>query len=687
MKCLSLFSFPVMCNTDFNFEFMCRSLFEKRMDGDETRWRPPSVLFIPLLLCGGLIFFVDVFQLQSFEIPITTMSLPQPRFVGFPENYNLKGFLIKTEGCRIPDMEAFDASIKQYITDENQVVCNNATPPMIESNLTHLYLLRTSLDEYGVSETSALKCCYSKFQRRKPTDEESDNKLTFNKKCIYFNQTVRVNEEYVKVTCFHNGSEIYKDLFSFVPIKPEVKTNLKAKSPTSFMNVLIIGVDAVSRLNLHRQMPKTVQILKDLNAIEFYGYNKVGDNTFPNLIPVLTGMSERELTKNCWPSKNTRFDDCPFIWKNFSENGYATVFAEDAAWMGIFNYVKRGFKDQPTNYYWGPFNRYSEHEIGNEHKMNVYMCVGGRLVYKTLLEYIDKVVRSMHINKIPYFGFFWGASLSHDYLNKPKLGDNDYAKFLNKLRTNGLLNHTALIFMSDHGIRWGGIRTTYQGRMEERLPFLFISLPESYQESYYQTYINLRRNTRRLTTPYDLHETLKDLLDPYALTNEALSTRIQTRVDRRAYSLFEPIPTNRTCDSAGIESHWCTCQQSESVDKNDRIVVEAAKFTVDYINDQLEGYADCANLTLAEIFNARLHSSSENVLVGKHYNYTRDFTIAFRTTPGDANFEATVRQHLQKGKPGYSFNITGTISRINLYGKQSLCVTDFHLKLYCYCKT
>ncbi|KAF2881134.1 hypothetical protein ILUMI_25045 [Ignelater luminosus] len=661
-----------------------RLLLEKRMDGDETRWRPPSVLFVPLLLCGGLIFFVDVFQLQSFGIPTATISLPQPRFVGFPENYNLKGFLIKTEGCRIPDMEAFDASIKEYIYDEDHIACNNDTPPLVESNLTHLYLLRTSLADYGVSDISALKCCYSEFRRKTPTDQDSDNKFIINKTCIGFNETARINKEYVKVTCFYNGSEIYKDLFAFVPIKPEVKS-LKSKSPNSFMNVLIIGVDAVSRLNLHRQMPKTVQILKDINAIEFLGYNKVGDNTFPNLVPVLTGMSEKELVKNCWPSKNARFDDCPFIWKNFSEYGYATAFAEDAAWMGIFNYVKRGFKEQPTNYYWGPFNYMSEREIGNEHKMNAYMCVGSRMVYKTLLEYVNKFVRSMHINKIPYFGFFWGASLSHDYLNKPKLGDNDYAKFLNELRTNGLLNHTALVFMSDHGIRWGGIRTTYQGRMEERLPFLFISLPPSYQEIYYQTYINLRRNSRRLTTPYDLHETLKDLLDPYALTSDILSARIQAREDSRGYSLFEPIPTNRTCDSAGIASHWCTCQQSVSVDKSDHTVVEAAKFTVEYINDKLEGYADCANLTLAEIYNARLHSSGEHVLVGK--NYTQDYTVAFRTTPGDANFEATIRQHLSKGSAVYFFTITGTISRINLYGKQSLCITDFHLKLYCYCKT
>lgn len=52
----------------------------------------------------------------------------------------------------------------------------------------------------------------------------------------------------------------------------------------------MVGVDSVSRLNFHRQFPKTVAILKDkLKSYEMYGYNKVRDNTFINLVPMFLG--------------------------------------------------------------------------------------------------------------------------------------------------------------------------------------------------------------------------------------------------------------------------------------------------------------------------------------------------------------------------------------------------------------
>lgn len=655
------------------------------MDDDESRWRPPSFLFIPLILCGGFICYIDIFQLQTFKISTETIQLPQPRFVGHTEDENLKGFLIKTEGCRIPDMNPLDSSVAQYIFREKPIVCNNNTPPLIESNLTSLYLLRSALLSYGISDISALKCCYSNFKRVVPSSKDADNKVSFNSKCVPFNISVTVSEEFVQVKCSYNGSNIYKDFFSFVPIKAKLVDKSVKKSKYPMLNVLVIGLDAVSRLNLHRQMPKTVQILQDLNAVEFLGYNKVADNTFPNLIPVLTGLSEKELTQNCWKTKNDKFDKCPFVWKKYNEGKFATVFGEDAAWMGIFNYLKKGFKNQPTDYFWDAFDYTAERQIGNKHDMNVYQCIGAKLVYKSLLEYIDKFANTMHINRIPYFGFFWGSSISHDYLNKPHLADNDYAKFFNRLRVNGTLKNTALVFMSDHGIRWGDIRTTYQGRMEERLPFLFIALPKQFREDFYMTYVNLKVNARRLTTPFDLHETLVDLVNPYGLSKEILFKRSQSNQNKRGYSLFTTIPGNRTCENAGISPHWCTCQKSTSVSIKDTIVLKAAAFSVQYINEQLIGYADCAKLSLAEIYNARVHSSADQLLGNKHYS--RDYTIAFRTSPGDATFEATVRQHLSKKSKSFYFNITGTISRINLYGRQSLCVTDFHLKLYCYCKT
>ncbi|KAK5646626.1 hypothetical protein RI129_005090 [Pyrocoelia pectoralis] len=650
------------------------------MDGDELRWRPPVILLIPILLCCIFIFYVDVFQLTTLNIS-STFKLPPPRFLGYVEDNNLNDYLIKTEGCRIPYMDPLDPSIVEFITNEKQVLCNKNKPPLFKSNLTSLHVIDSSLKYYKIHNESALECCYTVFKRVVPNFKENDNKVEYGE-CLPFYRDVNIDDEFVKVSCTYKSKQIYTDFFSFVPIKPTLTTQYS--DSTSLLNVLVIGLDAVSRVNLHRQMPKTVQVLKEMEAVEFLGYNKVADNTFPNLIPILTGLSENELAETCWRSINDRFDNCSFIWKNFSRKNYATAFGEDSAWMGMFNYAKFGFTVQPTDYFWDPFNYRSEKEIGNQHKMNVYQCVGSREVYKVLLEYIEKFVLRMRQSNIPFFGFFWGSSLSHDYLNKPKLGDEHYANFFGDLVRNGILKNTVLLFISDHGIRWGGIRATFQGRMEERLPFLFMVLPSEYRENHHLAYSNLKRNARRLITPFDLHETIKDLLNPYALTQNFINSRAENRDgDVRGYSLFELIPSNRTCLSANIASHWCTCQESTKIDNNSNIAVETGAFAIDYLNNKLSGYAECAKLALANVHNIHEHSTKEQFIHGK--SYYLDYTIVFETVPGNGIFEATIRKHVKNGENTSYFNVTGTISRINLYGSQSLCMTEFHIKLYCYC--
>lgn len=86
-------------------------------------------------------------------------------------------------------------------------------------------------------------------------------------------------------------------------------------------------------------------------------------------------------------------------------------------------------------------------------------------------------------------------------------------KLFSKLNEDGHLGNTVVVFMSDHGIRWGDIRGTYQGQLEERLPFVVMALPKQFRQQYPEALQNLKTNLRRLTTPFDLHETLNDFLD------------------------------------------------------------------------------------------------------------------------------------------------------------------------------
>lgn len=628
------------------------------------------LIYVTILLFLLLLYVIDIKQLDIKPLKL----LPSVRIDRH------EGFIIKTTGCRIPYLDPFDKTILKYIFRVKPFTCGSA-PSLISSNLTSVFVEYDAFPYYNISYWDNIQCCYQPFWRVNPAFGQTDN-IYRHGDCKSFHSSAIIRDEFVKVKCKINNTLIYKDYFSFVPKK---KSRVPQRSKESFtvgtdkLNVMFVGLDAISRLNFIRQMPHTYSFLKnDLKTIEFIGYNKVADNTFPNLIPILTGLSEEELRELCWPSNSEKFDDCPFIWKNFTQSGYITSFAEDSSWMGVFNYLKKGFEHQPTDYYWKTFNYLAEKDIGHTKPYNADLCLGTRPIYLVLIEYMLRFVMSMG-NK-PFFSFFWGTSLSHDNLNFPAIGDDNYLLFFKKLFETNVLNQTVLVVISDHGIRWGDIRSTHQGQLEERLPFLFFKFPHWFQTKYSSAVANLRKNTRRLTTPYDLHETLKDILNlPNILPNN-IKVRTRNELNKRGISLFLNIPDNRTCATANISAHWCTCQTSIEVNLNDSIVVRAANFIVNRIHNLLEGFKACAKLKLNSILDARL-MKTDNYL--KNDSMLHDYTLIIQTFPGGGQFEATVRCFsCNENDP---FQITGTISRINLYGNQSNCITDFHLKLYCFC--
>jgi len=106
-------------------------------------------------------------------------------------------------------------------------------------------------------------------------------------------------------------------------------------------------------------MPKSRSyLLEKLSAVEFKGYTKVAENTLPNVVPLLTGLTLEEMKLKCLIDNGlyTHLDACPFVWHNFSADGYKTSYAEDDVDIGNFNMDwDYAFENPPTDFYFRPF--------------------------------------------------------------------------------------------------------------------------------------------------------------------------------------------------------------------------------------------------------------------------------------------------------------------------------------------
>lgn len=112
----------------------------------------------------------------------------------------------------------------------------------------------------------------------------------------------------------------------------------------------------------------------------------------------------------------------------------------------------------------------------------------------------------------PQFAFSFHGELSHDSINLVGAADDDISKWLRELHWGGLLNRTILIVMADHGNRFADVRKTLQGKQEERLPFFSFTFPEAFRRAFPAAYQQFKSNVDRLTTPFDVHATLVDIL-------------------------------------------------------------------------------------------------------------------------------------------------------------------------------
>lgn len=208
------------------------------------------------------------------------------------------------------------------------------------------------------------------------------------------------------------------------------------------------------------------------------------------------------------------------------------------------------------------------------------------------------------------------------------------------------------------------------------MPFAFIAMPRRFCEQHPRECGTLESNALRLTTHYDVHATLRDLIQI-----EGPVPGRRTLRTNRGLSLFSDIPGNRTCAAASIDPMWCTCAvDSGSGSKTGELSADSnlARRLALALERRLNEILDlhlCYKLTLAKILEVQ-HVQGPNESEDQY------FWVTALYSPGNSIFEATVVLF----KNG-SVSAGKSISRCNMYWGTTWCMGDHWMEKFCHCKS
>ncbi|XP_020804695.1 uncharacterized protein LOC110181316 [Drosophila serrata] len=613
-------------------------------------------------------------------------------------------FFVNAPGCRIEAMDVMNPRIAKYFKREwphrkfhHSCLSTNWFHAEVMDRNWYLKLVPDMdriLDNYGFNHEGQIHCYWSKFHSTRHLESTLIDLGRFN---LDYPYVIKVPKDVLQlqVTCYNSliNTTLCDESHYFISPPPQ---NLLAIPPTSFkfwnknmntkggnspISVMIVGLDSVSHLQFLRQMPKTLAyIRKKTSHVEFWGFNKIGVNSYQNLIPMLTGLSEAESQKY-WNWKK-KLDDLPLIWKDYKAAGYNTSWGEDWAPFSMFHDGKPGFAKQTTDH--------------NFHDLMTQVYVQqSRIKMDNALCFLDVLMEMNykllpHMQRYPFFSFYWWGNGVHDYMSR--FVDKRFERFLKRLNNVGILNNTIIIFMSDHGIRWGNFRQSYQGMIEDSQPFLSILYPAWMRKKYPMAIKNLAGNSHSLVTTYDLHETLRHLLHPKTLEDESITLKSEELSTRnaslipRGVSLFLPIPIERTCDTSHISSHFCLCHKQVAISVDNPIAMQSANIIVNSINKLIEEYPVCKPLQLESIVSAQfaVPESLNHINKKKRHKslfYTeKDILVRLKVKPGISYFEGMTRIHKN------SIHLIGDVVRLGGDNSNNNdCIQNPELNPFCYC--
>ncbi|CAF4227993.1 unnamed protein product, partial [Rotaria sp. Silwood2] len=517
-----------------------------------------------LLFSINIIFFLIVYHRLILITPSSIKTL-------IPYNTIEKNEQLSSSICYIPHFDPWDQTIAKSIHLEPLYKCPKNKQNLINVvNYTQLFINQTvNRTDYSNSITH---CIYLKINRNPEEKYFRDWSYTLSEPILIINGNTNpiLDVDFVLTRCYNNrtgffhgeyfcgyncsndnkinqttkkslsiirnNSLVYEYVHPLIRLKKpafshdiwlEKKSNNFStlfSSHQSPPSVIMIILDAVSNLQAHRALPRTLSYLKSLGLYTFERHAIVGDGTFENIVPMLFGRSANDLqnpnindSRYEFPiteieidpkTKKSKiinkivhypgpYDNYSFIIKNFSQLNYTTFFSEEWRESAFYN-LKNGFRQSPTDFYLRPYwlslyetlsyNKFS----GNS---NPKPCYLDKLLHFLSLNWLKQFLNVYHqTSNYPTFGILKINEMSHDYLERLFWIDKDLEKFFQDLYQQNLLDNTIFILCGDHGHRQHRLRLTRIGSFEVKLPFFSMLLPQSFKNDFPKAIENIEKN-------------------------------------------------------------------------------------------------------------------------------------------------------------------------------------------------
>jgi hypothetical protein len=316
----------------------------------------------------------------------------------------------------------------------------------------------------------------------------------------------------------------------------------KKANPVKFENIVILYLDGLSRRHFYRSLPKTAKIVQEyyhleknkkegFTSFQFLKYINFLGSTETNCIPMFYGSTKGETDKNS-------------IVNEFKNKGYITASSSNQCHRELFllmrltKYKFHGFDHENIALFcdpnYNPPNNKQQTEVGIYARKR--RCLYGKDTFEYVFEYGRKFLEAYKEDrKFLRLSFIDPHETS---LAIVKYIDNSLSEFLLYLLEN-FKQSLSVFIVSDHGANFQAKEFNFLAgkdfRIERDLGTFFLIMSNDFEYNKE----NVVYNEEILVTPYDIHDTMSDMLN---------SNKSEYSV--KGSSIFEKINgLNRTCDN------------------------------------------------------------------------------------------------------------------------------------------